>query len=584
MATAAEKRATVEAVRKDLASGIREEAACRARGISRATFRRWAARLDAGLTLDDGKSSGRPSLASGLTDDEAAELRRRYVKSNLRDGAGSMTYAARSAARDPDSCLRPETRAAILAPRSSKHKIPVAIRRAVRASDAAVRFYRNPDDQRLGGVATRGYLRMALDEATGQMRRLLAGERQSWDNASVNFPVAVPWPWGGDKCSDRWGCRVARFQLLLGIDDATDHCVGWSYVCRMQDSYRAEDVVRTVSHAWRTGYVPDSVVFEGGAWQAARTLRFLDLAGVRLVSAKGRPRQKLIENYIGRLWTPLSEFGGPSIGRFRGEMKRESDELMRCQRGAQDPRLVFCSLETALDAIQRGIDYIEAEQVESAEYGRWVPAQAHAEQIAMKAGLRTMPADIAWLAAPEVHERKIRHHGMVAAKAVSPLGHARTYVFASDAAQAFEGAAVRIWFDPHESPVSACIELAQPFRDTPAGTIIERHALAVNAAPEVIRDEAAGRWVVRFGGGIDSAAMMRRASVAAVRRELRGVGLDGRRLAGVSEVRAAGAVSTAAGIVPAASLPVAPAPAMPDVSDKDLEELERAAGLVAGVA
>ena len=101
MATASEKRAVVLAVRAAGNAGIREEAACGIHGVSRATFRRWAARLDADLPLDDGKSSGRPSLAAGMTQEEADELRRRYVKSNLREGAGSMTYAARSAAREP---------------------------------------------------------------------------------------------------------------------------------------------------------------------------------------------------------------------------------------------------------------------------------------------------------------------------------------------------------------------------------------------------------------------------------------------------------------------------------------------------
>ena len=94
-------------------------------------------------------------------------------------------------------------------------------------------------------------------------------------------------------------------------------------------------------------------MFEGGAWQAGIAERFLATAGIGLQSAKGRPHEKLIENYWNRLWSPLSLQDG-QIGRYRGEMERENAEFMRVRDGRVDPRP-----EAVLDAGVMG-SYITA--------------------------------------------------------------------------------------------------------------------------------------------------------------------------------------------------------------------------------
>ena len=70
---------------------------------------------------------------------------------------------------------------------------------------------------------------------------------------------------------------------------------GYAFVVHGNDAYGAADVVRALHSVWQGhGRMPKQVVMEGGSWQAHRTLRFLEAAGVRLISAKGRPNQKLI--------------------------------------------------------------------------------------------------------------------------------------------------------------------------------------------------------------------------------------------------------------------------------------------------
>lgn len=479
------------------------------------------------------KDHGRPTV--GLTEIEADELRRRYVVSNRARGVGSMTYAARSAAKDPESILSADVRDAILSARSSKHTLPTAVRRACRgiSGDGAVADYRHKDTRRLGGMYTPGMLRM-VQLPDGSMRRLLAGERQSWDDASINFCVAIPWPKNvGDKCADRWGCRAARFQLLAGIDDAWDYCVGWGYVIRHQDSYRAADVVATVGHAWRQAK-PNSVMFEGGAWQAQRTIDFLAQAGVTMISARGRPHNKLIEGYWNRLWTPMSEKSDGQIGRYRGEMARENDLLMQCQRGSLDPRRVFPDLEQALQVISESIEFLQGEPVESAHYGNWVPVERYQAEIAerISAGeITALTADYGHLVARERHERTV-HREMVRCAALSPIGDMRPYHFALHS-PLFAGAPVWVAFDPFESRVTAHISLARRWKDFPAGHVIDARAECMDSYPQI--SHQSGVWMLGYADGFAASERAKRLANATVRRELRNLGLDGRRVAGKTE-------------------------------------------------
>ena len=91
--------------------------------------------------------------------------------------------------------------------------------------------------------------------------------------------------------------KVGRFQLLAGIDDATDFCPGFSFVMREAQSYNKRDVVGAMCRTWRDDVVPAEAMLEGGSWQSVMAQEFLRAVGVALCDAKGRPHNKLIENY-----------------------------------------------------------------------------------------------------------------------------------------------------------------------------------------------------------------------------------------------------------------------------------------------
>ncbi len=503
--------------------------------------------------LMNGKSSGRKPRIQ-LSEASANYLRMLYVKSNRERGRGSMTAAARYAARtdDPANPLTPQERRAILNCGRSKHNLSVSIRRAMRGADALTADYRDPRTMQLGGAYAPGTIRMTVDAETGEARRLHAGERWVGDDGSVNFCVCVPWPWGGDPCSDRYGVRVGRYQLLAVLDVRGDRCMAWSYTMRDRDSYRAEDICALYDHAFRgCGYIPAEMVSEGGSWQSRRVLEFLRMAGITMISAKGRPHQKVIEPWFGRIWTALSMRTQGQIGRYRGEMKRENDLLMKARAGSIDPRRVFPTLEGAMNSIEWAVQYENHDIHHSKEYGDWTAEDDYQRSIAE----HPRPAyslDLGYLALRERVQVTVRRFGMVAVSAESPLGFSRKYHFSCPDLIGFNRARVWVHFDPMASPVQATITLAEPFEDHPAGTLVADSVPCLNSAAEMIRDEV-GIWRINWSDGVGESIRVKKLSRLAVRRELRALSLDGNRLAAISEISAPEGITKQLGIAAAAA-------------------------------
>lgn len=531
--TAKDRIARVRAVEREMAARATLSLACFRVGVSPSWFSRWSARLAQGglAGMKDAQRSGRPRSVE-VSAKDAMALRARYLKTNRARGCGSMTQAARSLARE--GALAPEVCQAILAPRASKHLLPVAVKEALRVPTAMVKRYRDARSGLNDGLYAPGWLRMREDGS----RRLAPGERQVWDDASVNVGVVVPWPRGGDKCSDKFGVRVARFQLLLGLDCATDHVAGYSFVCRQSDAYGGGDVVRALYSVWsRNGYAPREVVMEGGAWQSERALSFLTMAGVRPISAKGRPNQKLVEGYFNRLWTTMSWQlpSGGQVGRFRGEMRKETAAWMAAQAGRLDPRTVFPSIDDFLAALARSVDYLEDETIESRQYGTWRPGEAYRAVNASANGV-ALPSDLWRHALPEAHETTVRREGMIHARALSPHGTAADYDFAWESGFEAEGRRVVVRFDPWNISAGATVE------DAATGRLLADEVPCVSTVPTFGKR---GFW--------DGRALLRKVRSASRSTILESVrALDDRKsaaattpTAAVHTVRGLGAVSSA---------------------------------------
>ena len=297
-----------------------------------------------------------------------------------------------------------------------------------------------------------GLLRRNLDGGL-----LRAGQRASWDDATINFGVCVPWPWrgSGDKCAEKYGVRLGRFQLLVCHDDATSFIPAYSYIIRYEQTYRGEDVAGSMIRTCRDVGIFDSFVLEGGVWKSDRVQRLLDGLGIRHIDAKGRPQCKLVENFFNRLWSVLSVVPG-QVGHYQAENKSTSEKYVACRNGRQDPRTLFPMLTDALAAIDWAINYLNTHPVESREYGKWIPRDRWEADLAAHP-MRQVDADFSWLQAPAIVKRKVVR-GMLRATVPGPLGVPQRWTFSAPWLWTEEGKELMLHFDPlGEWPLSAVV-------------------------------------------------------------------------------------------------------------------------------
>lgn len=385
---------------------------------------------------------GRPRQIE-LTAAQKQELASLYLATNSTKKSGSMTIAW-----DLFTKAHPElgwTR------RASKHSLPAVALEVMRQARPLVGFHRGGEKKLRESSYRPGLLRRNSDGTP-----LRAGQRASWDDATINFGVVVPWPWRGDKCADKYGVRLGRFQLLVCHDDATGFIPTWSYVIRFEQSYRGEDVASAMVRTSRDIGCFDSYVLEGGVWKSHRVQEVLDTLGIHRIDAQGRPQCKLVEKFFGKLWTIISALAKGHVGRFQAEDKATSDLYVACRNGRKDPRKFFLSLTEALDILTRAIDYCNHDQWESREYGKWIPAEVWERDTAAHP-LRAIPENTEWLMAPVIVKRKVTR-ATLKATVLGSLGVSQRFSFSAPWLVQYEGRELTIHFDPlAEYPLKAMV-------------------------------------------------------------------------------------------------------------------------------
>lgn len=468
----------ISKVRSALASGHSETIACRSAGVSVAWFRRWNEQE----SLADSPRPGRPASCE-VTAEDAQVLREHYLRSNRGRNAGSMSAAARWCA--VHGLVSPSLAETLLKNRSDLCRLPAPVVRVFRnIGEHEFAKYRDPKKGmgKSDGIRTPGWLRMNEDGGG----RLEPGQRWVFDDGSVNVGIVVPWTRGGDTCSEKFGVRVARFQLLLATDCATDAITGYSFVMNANDSYGAADITAAMYGIWaKNGEAPREVVLEGGSWQAEKTLRFLRLAGVRVISAKGDPGQKLVESVFNRLWTILS-LALPAqgqIGRVRGEMKKETQQWLDCRAGKKDPREYFPTLLEFLTALRKAMLYHNAKPVTSRIYGQWVPEAKYMSR--RPEAMLPVPASLRREALPVDKVVTLKRSGCASVRCLSPHGLPHDYVFADESLYRYGQAKVRVQFDPMNIREGAFITLGATWRGEPEGKVLSERAACISSPPVV---------------------------------------------------------------------------------------------------
>ena len=129
--------------------------------------------------------SGRPRKVE-LTEEQKKELAALYLATNATRKSGSMTLAwSIFASQHPELGWD-------AAAKSSKHIIPAVARDVMKHARPMVGYHRGGERKLRELAYSPGLLRRNLDGGL-----LRAGQRASWDDATINFGVCVPWPWRG---------------------------------------------------------------------------------------------------------------------------------------------------------------------------------------------------------------------------------------------------------------------------------------------------------------------------------------------------------------------------------------------------
>jgi hypothetical protein len=400
------------------------------------------------------KSSVGRSPIVKLSHDDLQAIRALYLRTNHNRKEGSMLLAwVRFCESRPDLSH-------LVADHMPTTTIPTQVVEACRAAKPLVGPHRG-DRKRLMHEAAHvpGTMRRHQDG-----RRLYAGERASADDATRNVACYIPWPWGGCPCSDKFGVRLGRWQTLIVHDDASGYVPVVSSVFRWKESYRAADVASLIYKTETDVLQFQNWAIEGGVWQAKQSLAVL---GNRWISAKGRPNQKLVENYIGRLWRIMDGLVG-DVGRHRGEMLKNSELYLKCRSGKEDPRKHFMSLDEGQRTLYQAVDYLAEKRMNSAAYGTWIPKERWAADLEQfPRTTRTDAAD--FLILPEIATRTVRK-GAVSAPAPGPMGVPMHWTFMADWLWNYEGRRVTVYFDPLEAwPVIGTITLEGDRK--PIGTV-----------------------------------------------------------------------------------------------------------------
>lgn len=412
----------------------------------------------------------------------------------------------------------PELRDQILArERAGQPLVTEAVARQISAPPAVVRQHRHATNAALDYLCAPGSMFFIRDSRTGERRPPMVGEVIEADDATINFPVCVPWTLGGDPCSDRYGVKVGRFQWLVAIDAARSFVSAYSYTMRPRGSYRAEDTLALVrAHCIQHGK-PACAHFEQGVWKSNMVKAALAGAGIELQTVWSPHQKPHIEGLFNTLWTKLSvHFPDAHIGRFRGEHEQANDILVACQRGSQDPRRHFPMLAEAIAAFDAAVAERNRTPVKSA-IGRWIPAEAWA---ARTPGGRLTP-ETQWLFAPWQRTWTVR--GMLVGGRV-PLFEDLSvpFDFSNEKLVNYHGAKVRCHFDPTAPKCHAMLVLAEPFRGEPAGTVL-------GLAPQINEVAGYARLVLGWGDDPTSAGRLaRQRAASALRREVRAIVPSGR--------------------------------------------------------
>ena len=423
------------------------------------------------LLPKNGNSGRKRKAAHALNSEELAAVRANKLLNNRDRNSGSTTLAILKTIEQGG--LRPAIAAELLRREAAGMSIVTeAVRNELHIPEIFTRSFRNPREEWLRFNSAPGSLMMTRDEVTGESRLIQPGEAQTIDDGTKNFVCTVHMERPGDKCWEKFGVVVGRWQILVHVDHRTYTILGVNHTARPKGQYRAEDLQASLHIGFKQHGRPRIVFLEKGISASDLLHHTLDMAGVKYKHVAS-PHQKVVEFVFNALWSRLSFLPG-QVGRTRGEEGDVNAILESCKRGATDPRNYFLPLETVLRELRKVCEEWNAHLVQSDQYGKWVPqeffkAEAHKH-------MRELHPQEEWIFSPTVADNNgegylVRKQSITTSYLVMP-GYSWVFDFEAPWLQEYFGARVRLHYNAFEPECPAMLVLQQDFHGERAGTVL----------------------------------------------------------------------------------------------------------------
>lgn len=488
VAEASRRQALVESFEKLTALGLSKAEAAAQLQEDYTTLWRYRTAFQAsgfaGLLPANDKAGRKPGYVP--TAYELAAVRAVYLKLDESEargrGLGSSRVAAfRIVAKSQDEQISATFRATVL--RRQSRTLPPTWLKLLQTPASVIDAIRDTRSTNAAYITTprgRSYV-----DATGQERPLRAGTIFEADDGTFNFYAWIPWPFGGDKCSDKFGVKLGRWQLLAVVDARWEFCPHYHVVARNLSSYRGEDAMALLGDTMFSEGRPEVWRLERGSWESNIVRDALALSGAQVVHAWHSKQKSAVERFFDRLWTPLALMPGHA-GRDRDRFHQLTQHALACQDGRRDPREDFLSLDSALPRVEAAVQFVNGEPIESRTWGRWIPQERYAAQLGEQP-LPQLDPSLRIFFAREQRVWTVRGC-CVGGNVDGPLVKFPVW-FQTPELWEFEGCRVKCFFDPYTPEVRATLVLVDAWRSYPAGHVIARDVLALELPPQAVLAE-----------------------------------------------------------------------------------------------
>ena len=362
--------------------------------------------------------------------------------------------------------------------REGKTLVPARIAKIIvsKVTPQLIQWHRRPHEAELGSLSAPGTAMMVRHGDSDRNEHYAfakAGGILEADDGSINLPVCVPWAMGGNPCADKFGVIIGRFQWIRSIDVGSRYRPGWVFVARLRGSYRGADVL-TLLHGLTVEHgIWGEYRFEQGVFKSNLVQNAIKLMGARLHTVFSAHSKPFIEGGFNQDWTKLSvHFPHCDLGRYRGDTEETNRTLQACRAGHQDPRRIFPMQADVMKAFSE----ITAEEnrtlVKSRNWGQWVPEERWKEQTAANpAALRKLGEDEHFIFAPYAMTWTVRG-AFIGGRVPIFEDLSVPFEFSSAQLSEFDGARVRVHFDPVARSCAATAVLAENCRGKEGGHVI----------------------------------------------------------------------------------------------------------------